>query len=267
VADEVRSELRWYVPMDGERANRYCIVLDAHSGTFALDTCEDVTAAWRVEGLDGVDATFTGDIQGCIFQQGLSTSDGAYGFEQVQTVNAAGARTAQVTGSPFPTSGDGLVGVPVWQVTADGTFNRNTVARNTSGTLTYRRFQTAQATSSQMVVGGILLWVQTGRCDFGDRANGKIVPAYHVSHSPEADGQYFFFYAYEQGDFTVPTVGWTAGDLTVGNTADDFGPRRRFRCRKDAVLHGWGLACVEPGVEAKFAAVTIEVRGSDDLEI
>ena len=266
VADPVRSEIRWYMPLDGERTNRYCLVLDAHSGSFSLDTCEDVTAAWRLEEPDGSAATFTGDIQGCIFQQGLSTSDGAYGFEQVQTVSSSTVRSATVASTPFPTSSDGLNGVPVWAVASDGTFSRSCVASNTSSALTYRRFQTAQTATTQMVVGGILMWVQTGRFDFGDRMNKKIVPGYTVAHSPESDGQYFFFYAYEQEDFKIPTVGWTVGDLTVGATEGDFGPRRRFRARKDAVLHGWGLCCVEPGCDAKFAGVTIEIKGPDGLE-
>ncbi len=267
VNDQDAGEIRFYVPMDGERTNRYAIVLDLQNGGFALDTCEDVTAAWVLQGPTGEDAAFTGDITGALAQQGLSTSDIVYGIEQVQSVTASSVRTATVASTPFSTSSNGYWGAPVWQVSADGTFLRNCVATNTSSVLTYRRFQTAQATSTQMVVGGILLWVQTGRFDFGDRRLQKIVPGITVAHSPQADGQFFFFSAYGQGDFAIPTVGRTAGDLTVGNTANDFGPRRRFRVRKEAVLHGWGLACLEPGVDVGFAGVTIEVRARDELDL
>jgi hypothetical protein len=267
VLDQDRSEARFYVPLDGERTNRYALVLDLQNGGFALDTCEDVTCAAVFQGPDGEDHAVTGDITGAIKEVGLSTSDCGYGFEPTNTVSSSTVRTVTVATTPFPTSSNGLWGAPVWHVSSDGTFTRNCVATNTSSALTYRRFMTAPSASTQFVVGGILMWVQTGRFDWGERHVKKVVPGATVSHSPQSDGQYFFFSAYGQGGFAVPSVGWTAGDLTMGNTADDFGPRRRFRIRKEAVLHGWGLCCIEPGCDPEFSGVTIEVRSPVELDL
>lgn len=267
VNDQQEGELRFYVPLDGGRTNRHALVFDLQNGGFALDDCEDITAAWVLQGPDGEDHAFTGDITGAVYEEGLSTSDVVYGIEQVVTVASSTVRSATASGTPFSTTSNGYWGAPVWHVSADGTFTRNCVATNTSSALTYRRFMTAPTATTQMVLGGILLWAQTGRYDYGDRRQEKVVSGITVSHSPESDGQYFFFSAYGQGDFAIPTVGWTAGDLTVGNTANDFGPRRRFRVRKGAVLHGWGICCIEPGCEPAFAGVTHEVRTRQPMDI
>lgn len=267
INDQTRKELRWYVPLDGERTNRYAIVLDNQSGIFSLDTCEDVTWAITVQGPDGEDHVLTGDITGAIYEQGLSTADGGYGIEPVNTVSSSTTRTITVSGTPFSTTDNGYWGCPVWHVSASGQFVRNCVATNTSSVLTYRRFMAAPSASTQFVLGGILLWIQTGKFDFGDRFREKIVPAYIVSHSPQPDGQYFFFSSYDQASMSIPTLGWASGDLTAGNTQDDFGPRRRFRARKMAVLHAYGIACVEPGCDPSFSSVTIEVRGPSNLDI
>lgn len=267
VHDQTRREIRWYLPMDGERYNRYALVFDTQSSVFSLDTCEDVTCAATVQGPDGEDHCLTGDITGAIYEQGLSTADGGYGIEPVNTVSSSTARTVTVSGTPFSTTDSGYWGTPVWHINATGEFARNCVASNTNNTLTYRRFMSAPAASTQFVLGGILLWIQTGRFDFGDRFRLKIVPAYIISHSPESDGQYFFFYGYDQSEMKIPTLGWVYGDLTVGSVQDDFGPRRRFRARKQAVLHGYGIACVEPGCAPRFSGVTIEVIGPSNLEV
>lgn len=267
VLDQTKREIRWFVPMDGSRYNNYALVLDTQNAVFSLDTCEDVTSACNVQGPDGADYLLTGDITGGVYQQNLSTSDGCYGIEQVNTVSSSTTRTVTVAGTPFSTTDNGYWGCPVWHVSATGEFVRNCVATNTNNTLTYRRYMTAPAASTQFVLGGILMWIQTGRFDFGDRYRLKIIPAYIVSHEPESDGQYFFFYSYDQSSWRLPTIGWTAGDFTVGNTLDDFGARRRFRVRKQAVFHGYGIACIEPGCSARFGGVTIEVRGPSNLEL
>lgn len=267
INDQTRKELRWYVPLDGERTNRYAIVLDSQAGVFSLDTCEDVTWSVTAQGPDGEDHVLTGDITGAIYEQGLSTADGGYGVEPVNTVSSSTTRTVTVAGTPFSTADNGYWGCPVWHVSAAGLFVRNSVATNTNNTLTYRRFMAAPSSSTQFVLGGILMWIQTGRFDFGDRFREKVVPAYIVSHSPDSDGQYFFFSAYDQSAWATPTLGWTSGDLTVGNTQDDFGPRRRFRARKQAVLHAYGIACIEPGCSPEFSSVTIEVRGPSNLDL
>lgn len=269
VFDQKRQEMRWYVPLDGSKYNNYAFVLDTKSGTFSIDTCEDVTFSSSIYGSDGEDRIFTGDITGAIYEQGLSTADGGYGIEPVRTILSSTRFSVTVSGTPFSTSNDGYWGCPIWHLDDTGDFVRYCVASNTSNSITFRR-AVADAPpyqTTQFVLGGILMYISTGRFDFGDRFREKIVPAYIVSHSPESDGQYFFMYAYGQQDFSVPTIGWTAGDLTVGNSANDFGPRRRFRARKQDVLHGWALVCVEPGCSPRFTSVAIEVRGPSNLEI
>lgn len=267
IMDQSKREIRWYMPLDGERYNRYALVLDVQNSVFSLDTCEDVTCSSMVQGHDGEDHVLVGDITGAIYEYGVSTSDVVYGVEQVNTVSSSTNRTVTVSGTPFSTSNNGYWGAPVWHLSSTGEFTRNCIETNTNNTITYRRFMAAPSASTQFVMGGILMWIQTGRFDFGDRYRQKIVPAYIVSHVPESDGQYFFFYSYDQSAWTIPTLGWTAGDLTVGNTPDDFGPRRRYRARKQAVLHGYGLLCVEPGCQAQFSGITIEVRGPSNLEV
>ena len=259
--DEYDKEIRFHVPLDGEPTNRYSLVLSLQTGTWSLDTCEDYTWECIIQGPDGEDVSVAGDAFGCIWQTAISNSDGAYGFEPVQSISSATVRTATVSGTPFPTASEGLAGCPVWQVTSGGVWARNRVASNTSSVLTYCRFQTAQAAATQMAVGGILLWLQTGRFDLGERRLKKILPGMTVAHSPDSDGQYFFFFASDQGDFAIPTRGWTAGDLTETKA------RRRFIVAKDAMLHGWGLCAVEPGCDPAFAAVTIEARARQDLDL
>lgn len=262
VYDEYEGEVRFHVPLDGENTNRYSIVLDLQAQAFNLDCVEDFTWEGIFQGPDGEDFSIAGDIAGGLWQTWISNSDGAFGFEPVQSVSAATVRTATVSGTPFPTSSGGLAGCPVWQVSADGTFARSTVASNTSAVLTYRRYQTAQSTSTQMVVGGICMRMDTGRSDIGSRRINKTVAGVTVAHSPDSDGQYFFASSYNQGDLAIPTRGWAAGDLTA------TGGRRRFIVSKDAMLHGFSLLCVEPGCDPAFSGLTLEVMaGVDDLDL
>lgn len=260
IYDEHEGEVRFYLPLDGEQTNRYVLVLDLQTRSFALDTCEDVTCAAIVQGQDGEDHSITGDISGLLYEVGVSNSDGAYAFEPTQAVSSSTTRTVTVSGTPFPTTGSGLAGVPVWHFASDGTPVRRCVASCTSSVLTYRRYATAPSASTQFSVGGILMWVQTGRFDLGLKRLRKIIPGYVVPHSPDVDGQYWFFYAYDQQDFAIPSRGWAVGDLTATSG------RRRFIAAKDAVLHGWGLMAVEPGCDPAFAAVTIEARSRDELD-
>jgi hypothetical protein len=269
VFDQKRQEARWYVPLDGSRYNNFVFVLDTKNGTFSLDTCSDVTFTTTIHGSDGEDRVITGDITGAMYEQGLSTADGGYGIEPVRTITASTRFSVTVSGTPFSTTDNGYWGCPVWHCDDVGQFVPFCVESNTSSTLTFRRAMADAPPypTTQFVLGGILMWVQTGRFDFGDRFREKIVPAYIISHEPQSDGQYFFMFAYDQDPFRRPTIGWTAGDLTVGNTVGDFGPRRRFRARKQSVLHGWGIVCVEPGCSPRFTSVAIEVRGPSNLEL
>lgn len=261
IHDEHDDEIRWYVPLDGESTNRYALVLDMQTGAFSLDTCEDVTWAAIVQGYDGEDHSVTGDIQGVLMETALSNSDGAFGFEPTQAVSSSSTRTVTVSGTPFPTTGNGLVGVPVWHFAADGTPTRACIASNTSAILTYRRYVTAPSAATQFSVGGILMWLQTGRFDLGERRLKKRLAGMTVAHSPDADGQYWFFSAYNQTDFALPTRGWAVGDLT------DTGARRRYIVAKDAMLHGWGLMAVEPGCDPTFSGITMEVASRDELDL
>lgn len=252
IHDEHDDEIRWHLPLDVEATNRYALVLDLQSGAFSLDTCEDVTWAAIVQGHEGDDHSITGDIQGAIMETALSNSDGAFGLEPTNTVSSSTVRTVTVATTPFPTSGNGLVAVPVWHFASDGTPTRACVASNTNQVLTYRRYMTAPSASTQFSVGGILLWLQTGRFDLGERRVRKRIAGSTVGFSPDSDGQAWFFFAYDQGDFSLPTRGHTSIDLTSTLA------RRRFIVAKYAMLHGWGIAAVEPGCDPTFSAVTLE---------
>lgn len=259
--DEDDSEIHWFLPLDGERENNYALVLDLQTGAFSLDTAHAVTFTTRGQGATGDDVRWTGDVLGCIWQAEVSTSDGAYGFEQVQTVSSSTTRTVTVAGTPFPTSGNGMFGYPVWFVGATGDLTRNVVVSNTTATPTFARYMTAPTAATQFVVGGIPLWVQTGRADLGDRRRKKIVGDVVVAYSPQDDGDFYFFFASDQGDFAIPTRGWTKGDLSSTKGY------RRFKVAKEAMLHGWGLFAIEPGCEPAFSGVTPEVGGWEEMDL
>lgn len=256
--DEDDREIHFCLPLDGEQENRYDLVLDLQTGAFALDPREDITCLARFQGSSGDDAHVSGTAHGFVWQDEISNSDGAFGFEPVQTITASTVRTTTVASTPLPTT---LAGQPVWFVSADGTLTRNQVASSTTSVTTYMRFMTAPATSTQMVYGGIPMVLQTGRFDLGDRRKKKRLASVWVAFSTLDDGEGFFYSAYGQNDFAIPTKGHTSLDFTSTKG------RREFLVRKDELLHGWGFLAIEPGCDPELGGITLMVGQDLDLDL
>lgn len=135
----------------------------------------------------------------------VCVGDGGYGFEPVQTAASGTVRSATVSGTPFPTSGDGLNGIPCLVVRAAGTVERTKIVSNTSSVLTFDRDLASAVTSSdQVVVGGFLMDIETGRADVGETRRRKILAHVVVNHSPGKQAFTSFTWAMrvsDQGDF------------------------------------------------------------------
>ena len=111
--------------------------------------------------------------------------DGAFGFEPVQSVSSATARTITVGSSVFPTTGDGLDGIPVWVVRDTGSIELAKVASNTGTVLTLTRdLAYTPDSNDQIFVGGIFFGARTGRWDLGETRRFKSWLDLWVTHSP-----------------------------------------------------------------------------------
>jgi len=159
------KKIRWWLPLDGESENRYCLRYDLQTRGFALQSASNVTAAATVLGPSSTNVTVTGDMYGDLTQLDVGYIDGAFGFEPKQTVSswAPTTRTITVSGTPFPTSGDGLKGLPVLLLPAAGPpYEMLKVDSNTSSTLVLTAPPTLTPASSDLVfVGGIPLDLQS----------------------------------------------------------------------------------------------------------
>lgn len=111
--------------------------------------------------------------------------DGAFGFEGVQAVSSATARTITVGSSVFPTTGSGLAGVPVWVVRDTGSTELRKIVSNSATVLTLDRdLDYTPDSSDQIVVGGIFMDLQTGRWDLGETRRPKSWMDLWVNHTP-----------------------------------------------------------------------------------
>lgn len=271
VLDPTRREIRWYVPLDGSTSCDHAIIFDLTSRVFSLDDKAMVTCAEAVVDESGRYVVVEGDEAGCLWQTGVSTSDGAYGFEPKQAVSSysAATRTVTVSGTPFPTTGAGLAGVPVVLVTAAGEIEINKVATNTSSTLVFvRPFVTAPTSSDVVVVGGIVLDLQTGRFDYDRPEVLKWLVATTVTYAPQsaagrvwcAGGQD----ATEPAVYTLSTTGAADyADLSATDGEHHFWlytpAGRRLRLR---------MTAVSPGVDVSIASWVLSVRmkGEEETE-
>ncbi len=92
-----------------------------------------------------------------------------------------------------------------------------------------------------MVVGEFWTRWRSGRFVLNEDFSAKVLRDWVVSHSPEADGQYHVAFAADQADPAIPTIGFTAGDLTVTSG------RRRFRPQTRGQMHLLEYNLIEPG--------------------
>ena len=201
------NKVCWWLPVDGSILNNFLLTFNLQTKAFTFGTCDGVTAAGVVTGPDGSSLTLTGDAYGLLWQQDAGYSDGAYGFETVHALTGYTAATGVMTvsGTPFPTSSGGLIGVPVYTISATtGDIQRRTIVSNTSSTLTPDSpFDTAPATSDQIVVGGLPFRVLTSKFSLGAPEIRKTISSITVQFEPTTAGQLWCGAGIDENDPTV----------------------------------------------------------------
>lgn len=200
------KRIRWFVPVDGSQFNNFVIVLDLQTLAFTFASCDAVTSAKTVLDSKGNSVTVVGDAYGRLWQLDAGYSDGAYGFECVQSVSSysASARTVTVAGTPFPTSSGGLTGVPVYHIDASGNVARRTIVSNTSSVLTLDyAFDTAPVANEQIVVGGIPFRIKTTKFSMEAPEIRKTISSVAVQFIPSTAGQLWCAGSIETADPSV----------------------------------------------------------------
>jgi hypothetical protein len=256
--DPEERMLRWFVPLDSDITNRYALVYDLDVGAWSLDTVEDVTYVASVVDGAGVQRTLAGDIHGQLWELDTGESDGAYGFEPVQEVQAGSTRaTFSVSGTPLPTSGDGLAGVPVLLVDSAGDVVRCRVASNTSSVVTLTTYlTTAPSAGTKAIFGGIHREVASGRFTYEDPALVKILEAVKVTFAREAAGTFWVSWLVDNGSFAVVSAAGGSGSASDGE--EHFWVRARGR------RLGLRLDSFTPGTQAGWQAFQTWVRVRDE---
>ncbi len=182
-------KIRWWVPLGTSTSNQDCIRYDLHTRSFGLHSANGVTAAWTVPGPAGTLVTVTGCEDGTLWQLDLGYSDGAWGFEPVQSFSswAVVTRTLTVTGTALPTSGDGLIGVQgIILNKTTGAYENVKVASNTSSAVVLAEPPTmTPAAGCVLILGGIPLDVRATRFDWSQPYLDKWLEAATLAHEVE----------------------------------------------------------------------------------
>lgn len=241
-----RKILRVAVPLDSDITNRYCLIYDLDSKVWTVDDVPDLTFIQTVNDDAGAAHVMAGDIQGNLWELDVSNVDGAFDFEPNQAATAGTADTATFSGTPLPTSGDGLKGVPCTLVrVAAGTFEQTTVASNTSSVVTFARFTTPLAAGDYVCFGAIPQILQSGKDTLGDPAKQKSMFMASVIFSPDVDGTFYAAFSADQDDPTVASAA-IQGDLTQTSGRELFLPGVYGRSVQ------FMLVCLEPGCDPTF---------------
>lgn len=223
----------WACPMDGETHNNDAIVYDTQSGAFTEDIVPSLTYLAAVPGSDGSHVTLGGGAFGSIYQMEVSgcTSDGAFGFEPVQTFSsyAAATLTATVGSSVLPTASNGLKGIPVLHVSALGDIQWNLIKSNTSSTITTAYPWVSDPSNGTLIVGGIWLDVLTAQYDFSSPNAFKWIDRTIISFVPQTLGRLYLAHGINGSDpflFHNRTLGGTDyADLSSDRGQKDFPAR------------------------------------------
>lgn len=252
--------VRWAVPVDGSPFNNFWIVYNIQTGGFTFGRCDGITSLESIVGPEGSYVTVAGDIYGRLWLLDQGTSDGAWGFECVQLVSAytASTKTASVSGTPFPTTLGGLMGVPCLHVAPDGTIQRLTIASNTSSTITFvSPPSTALGVGSQIVIGGIYWRMVTSDFSSGEPRIRKTLSSLVLHYVQQDAGQIWFAASYDGRDTLCHFLmagGVDYADLSVARGTKYFemrrGPGRTNRVELFALAPGFDVTIV--GIEASF---------------
>ncbi len=247
---------RWNVPLDGAVTPNYALVLDAsRPGSWTMEPIPDLTAIARVTGADGEPICLAGDCFGIVWHMDLASaksSKGAFGFEPTQALaSGATSTTASAkTGTPFPTSGNALTGVPCALVYATGSFSGNRIISNTSSQLTFARVATAPSEDDQVIVGSPLGYWKSGLVAPGDMWDRHIVRDHQLIHSHDSLGEYH--YAVRRAEDTALAI--ATGDNTKG-TFSDTRRTTMFKVKKRSHGIQFQITMLHPGTS------TAAVRG------
>lgn len=262
--------VRWFVPLDDSPWNSHAIVLDLQTGAFSLDKCPPVTSVGNIVGPDGDFYTLIGTAFGEVFQLDVGTSDGAYGFDPVATYSsyAASTKTVTLTTSPLPTSGDGLKGVPVIKVDADGDRETAYISTNTADTFaTVTPFTTAPTTGDKFIFGGIEWNPETSRCDYGSPETRKRLSSVHAAFKPQTvAGQVWCYGAKDEDDGTVFTRR-SDGLADVATLSSLWNGAKRFDLNKGAGRRQmFGFLALCPGFDVKLLSWKAEIDVRDEVK-
>ena len=258
IYDKEEKVIRWFVPLDDEVTPGHAIVYDTQSGAFTLDRVPDITASGVVTGTDGEDVVVLGTVTGELFQADVSNSDGAFGFEPKTTATAATTTTWTDSGASFPTSGDGLAGVPFWAKQAAGEFVRATIQSNTETKLTFTKHLDAAFTiGDEGYVGAIPLHFRTGKFDLGVGEEDHTISNLTHIFSPDTDGTAFVATGADQDALTIPTFGSASLDLTLADGED------LTQMNETGKSHQFETYCLEPGCDPQFLGLgmLVQARG------
>jgi hypothetical protein len=256
------SVIRFFVPLDDEIVPGHAIVYDIQTGAFSLDRVPDITASGLVTKPDGSTVVLLGSLTGEIFEADIGNCDGAFGFEPKTTSTANTVNTWTDSGAAFPTTGNGLKGIPFVYFNKDGTFGRTVIQSNTATVLTFTRsMDTALTVGSQGYVGGIPGHFKPGRFTLGLADEDKTISVMNVIHSPDTDGKYIVAAGKNQDALTIPWVGGYSGDLTdtSGDTLFDLGLTGRF--------HQYEIYAIEPGCDPHFLSIDLTVHARSKVRV
>ena len=262
--------VRWFVPLDDSPWNSHAIVLDLQTGAFSLDKVPPVTAVASIVGPDGDFYTVVGTAFGEVFQLDVGTSDGAYGFDPVASYSsyAASTKTVTLATSPLPTSGDGLKGVPVLKVDADGDVETAYISTNTADTFaTVTPFTTAPTTGDKFIFGGIEWRLETSRCDYGMVEARKRLSSVHASFKTQSVAGQVWCYGAKDDDTATVFNRRSDGLADVATLSSLWNGAKRFDLNRGAGRRQmFGFLALCPGFDVKLLSWKAEIDAREEVK-
>lgn len=258
---------RWFVPVDGSLFNNFVINYSLQTRCFTFGACDGVTAVDCVVGSNGGYVTIAGQMDGSLWQMDAGYSDGAYGFECVQSVSSydSTTNTASVSGTPFPTASGGLSGVHVLLVSATGVVQHATIASNTSSALKFMvPPDTAPAVGTQMIVGGIFWRMKSSKFNLGMPEIRKTLSSMIVQFATTTAGQLWVAFSVNNSDpscFVLMDGTTDYVDLTVAK-----GVKYCEANRGPGMVLQVDLFALAPGFDMEIGALEATIKTRDEVK-
>ena len=251
--------VEFFVPLDSEIIPEHSIVLDLGSrGVFSMGRGVGLTAHGQVRDSNGVPLCIAGDSLGNIIQIDVGDSDGAYGFDPVTTVTAS-STTRLVEVGTGTLSGMDVAGAPAIWLAADGTLTFFQIASHDDDSVVpVEDLASAPAADDQVIIGGIHMWLKSGRFTLQEERRWKGIAYAITTHSPVASGEVYPAFSYDQGTPDVPDRGYTVIDLT------NVEGRTRLEWAERGLFHQFELQALTPGNTPAILAIELGVVVSGD---